>query len=353
MSLLAIHFYVVASSWILTFALHGVVVHAVALLARRTIVRSPRRRSTLWKAALILPFVSATIATAGWRPVGALGELRPAAIAARSPAGARHQLWVEQRVVRRAGLADRVNSFAVDSHGLGLARAAIALTLLAGLAGFGSFVRRCVRFRRCLGARTLLRAHAGYRLTASDSLGAPVALGLSEICVPPIAFAALTPGEQRSVLAHEAAHLARRDPLWFGVADLIVALAPWQPLVRAVVCELRRDAEFCCDDVVVHTLGDGRPLVQALVAFARGFDPAETALAASCGGSPLEERARRILAPRPDGRWSAAGLLGALLVMVAGAGFAAPAVSTQTRDFSRPTPGAAIDQQVIILKGDR
>ena len=147
------------------------------------------------------------------------------------------------------------------------------------------------------------------------------------------------------------AHLARRDPIWFAVADAMVAAFPWLPLARPLVRRLRRDAEFCCDDAVA-TAGARLALVRSLAVFGAAFDPAETALAASCGGSPLEERARRILAPRiPVGRWHALGFGVALLAVLATVAGAAPVVSTRTTTVGRPPAGvsAGIERRIVIL----
>src|SRR2546430_2199715 len=62
-----------------------------------------------------------------------------------------------------------------------------------------------------------LRRSTGYRrrvqLTMARTIASPVALGLSEICVPELALSDLGAEQQRSMLAHELAHLARRDSL--------------------------------------------------------------------------------------------------------------------------------------------
>src|SRR5207253_10072478 len=63
-----------------------------------------------------------------------------------------------------------------------------------------------------------LQRTTGYRgrvhLTMARTISSPVALGLSEICVPELALSELGAEQQRSMLAHELAHLARHDSLW-------------------------------------------------------------------------------------------------------------------------------------------
>lgn len=349
---------IAVSTWLLTFAIHGIVMHAVALAAGRTIVRSPRLRSALWRSALLLPIVTATIATTGWRPVAPIRDLNIPDFARSSTPPNRGKAWVVQQVVRRSDKQEQLSSFATNTRALDLAAIVIALSIVSALIGLGRLLARRRAFERRIGARVPRpdcdgELPSGYRLTASATLGAPVALGAREICVPANTFARLMPAERRSVLAHEAAHLARRDPLWFAVGDFLVGLFPWQPLARPLMRAMRRDAEFCCDDAVMQLLGNGHALVRSLAVFAAEFDPAETALAASCGGSPLELRVRRILGPRPAVRRLTSVLITAgFVVTAAGAAAALPVVSTRTVNVVRPALGAhgAAEERVILLE---
>src|SRR5207302_7725802 len=81
-----------------------------------------------------------------------------------------------------------------------------------------------------------LQRTTGYRrrvqLTMARTISSPVALGLSEICVPELALSDLGAEQQRSMLAHELAHLARRDSLWLAGASLVERCFFFQPLNR-------------------------------------------------------------------------------------------------------------------------
>src|SRR5262249_9072044 len=59
------------------------------------------------------------------------------------------------------------------------------------------------------------------RLTTADGLRSPVALGWTEICLPAEALLELDAAQQRSVLAHELAHLRRLDPVWLVVGSVM------------------------------------------------------------------------------------------------------------------------------------
>ncbi len=356
--LLGFRVLVAASTWLLTCVVHGVVAQGLALIAAPALVRAPRLRGMVWKAALLLPIVTATVATLGWRPVVNAADVNiPELLRSHAPA-TRERVWLVERGVRQSGGITRSDSFATTSRAVNLAALIVALAIALAATTSVRLVWRRRALRRRIGERVEIRAHAGelacgVRLTASATIGAPVALHGREICVPAAMFEQLAPEERRSILAHEAAHLERHDPFWFALADLGVALLPWQPFARLVVRAMRRDAEFCCDDVVVATLGDGRPLARSLAAFAASFDPAETAMAASSCGSPLEMRVRRILGPmpRPARRVAALAAIG-LVVATAGIAVAMPVVSTRLTTLREPARdhAAGIDERVILLE---
>ena len=85
------------------------------------------------------------------------------------------------------------------------------------------------------------------RLTLSDRLTSPVALGSDEICLPSRAMAELGPVRITSILAHELAHLVRRDPSWLTAARVIEALFFFQPLNILARRRMQESAEFASD----------------------------------------------------------------------------------------------------------
>jgi hypothetical protein len=98
------------------------------------------------------------------------------------------------------------------------------------------------------------------RLTCTWRLSVPVALGArqAEVCVPPRALFQLDDEQQNALLAHELAHLARRDPLWLPLTSLVVNVLFFQPLNWLARRRLRELSELLCDEwAVTHT---GRPL---------------------------------------------------------------------------------------------
>lgn len=194
--------------------------------------------------------------------------------------------------------------------------------------------RRIVREPRTLRLLAELQRTAGVwrpvRLTASAACATPLALGAREICVPE-RLLDLDEEQQRSALAHELAHVARRDPHWHLAASVLEAVFFFQPLNRAARLRLREAAEHLADDWAVrHTgspLGLARCLAEVASWVGSGEAVPEGTLAMAEGGSPLLRRVERLLSGEPGAEsHGAGGRLAAAALLVALVGAAAPAV---------------------------
>lgn len=95
------------------------------------------------------------------------------------------------------------------------------------------------------------------RLSVAPSLGAPISMGLwrPEICVPPRVLLELSVEEQQALLAHELAHVVRRDPLWLAACRLFEGAFFFQPLNRVARREIEDCAEFLSDAWAVRHTG--------------------------------------------------------------------------------------------------
>jgi hypothetical protein len=232
-----------------------------------------------------------------------------------------------------------------------LAWSVLALFLASGL------VRSWLRLRRLLADRRpieagpahmmLARLSAGsrlrrVRLSASVRVDVPIAVGVlrPEIVVPERALYELEPAELESLLAHELAHLVRRDPAWRLVAGSVHRILFLQPLNRVAILQLESASEILCDDwAVERTL---RPL-----ALARCLTEVAGWVASSLGasvpamarrGSGLGRRVRRLVAagdgvsPRRRDRWPLPLAAGGLALVT----FAAPG-ATDTSSLRPPS----------------
>ncbi len=332
-----------ALAWLLTYALHStLLLGGVWLLTERGGVRSHRLRDLFWKTALVGGIVTATAQTAlqraDWTPrfvpattspvVIAAGELpmpmpvgigrRAAATEAADPAPAIPMsvlLITAWALVAAAGLARLVTSHRRFSQRLGRrdpVRSLPVLTLLEDL---------------LVASGTTTRV----RLTRSDALGSPVALGVGEICVPGAVLTELEPAQQRGVLAHELAHLRRRDPLWLIGAGILERIFFFQPLNRVARISIQESAEYLCDDWAARTTGSGLTVAKSLVKVAewvRGTPAAVPLAGMAERPSQLVGRVRRLTERgRPAERrmrWAIPAAAAILLVTA----FAAPGIAT-------------------------
>ncbi len=152
---------------------------------------------------------------------------------------------------------------------------------------------------------------------------APMAVGLfrPSVVLPESMAECLNREELESVLAHELAHLCRRDAWVLALENILLTLWWFNPLAWMVVNALRRTREDCCDDLVLSLrLADEhtycRSLVNAASAVARpGWAPAILGFADHM--HPLGRRLTRLMDTtlRKPHRLSLAGA--AVLVLLA------------------------------------
>lgn len=338
------------TDWLLTYWVHATVLLTAAALLGRLRVMSFAARDLLWKCALAGPLLTATAhSLVGSMPARRL-DVAPAvavAMAPAPPAAVATPLGDDVVPVERArrNAAPTPRDWRAEFL---VVWASVAGALLLGLlARRARLMQRIGRRHQVTDARlrdlleTLCLA-SGYphyvRLTAASGLASPVALPGREICLPEAVVTELGPEQQRGVLAHELAHLVRRDPLWLGVAQVMERLFFLQPLNWLARRELQVTAEYVCDDWATHQVGSGLPLARCLLTVAEWIAGAtgplpEPAMAAR--GSHLMRRVERLV--RGDGiRADRGRYLGLALgaVLIVGTVAAAPAVNT-----GAPAPG--------------
>jgi beta-lactamase regulating signal transducer with metallopeptidase domain len=286
---------------LLTYAVHSVTACGIALLAGR-FIRRPQDRDLVWKAALTAPIATTAIAITlsaqgAQSPFVDLGELARQASPARLPG---RQVRIR---VLRDGDTSRVDRWFSDPVTTALSTGALAVALLVVVAASTRLmVRRrrlahAVRERSAIGELTLSTGRT-VRLSSSSELQSPVAFSRVEICLPDDVVREFAEPYQQSLIAHEMAHLERRDPLWFVLTEVIGAMSAFQPLVHVVVRAFRRDVELICDEAAVRQTNDQHSLISALALLASPFDarsPLQGA-ATAYDGSPLVGRAERIAA---------------------------------------------------------
>lgn len=174
------------------------------------------------------------------------------------------------------------------------------------------------------------------RLSISRRLPGPVALPGREICVPPRFFQQLDPDQQRAALAHELAHVVRRDPAWGICARVARLMLSVQVLARVAERRLATLAEINSDDWAADRSDAGSlasslsVIAEWLVSAPSGARVAITGLAGDSRGLPyrvsrLLDRSRSSTAT-PAGGITAVFVIGILLL-----GLALPSLTLEAR----------------------
>jgi Zn-dependent protease with chaperone function len=274
----------ILTTWVLTYAAHGSMLTALAFVAERTrwgAVAS--RRDAFWKLALVGGVVTSTVFVA----------------AGSAPSGAAVRLSSQGAIAP-----------ALDSDGVfWLATAWMAITALLALRARHAWrlgIRHVGRRRviRRGPAPALLREILGpaadrVTLSCSRTLRVPVALA-REICVPVRALRELPHDELRALLAHEAAHVVRRDAAWLAVAAAVRALGWWQPLNLVAAARLRLAMELCCDERAAAEPHERAALARCLIAVAEwSVEECSGFAAMASRGSALRRRLETLLDDAP------------------------------------------------------
>jgi len=363
------------AAWLLTVAVHATVLLGLAWLADRGALRSrPAWRETLWRAAFFGAVVTASVQVLLQTPTHArialatrahetpatsaapvlvstsasnaaprddapvLAQARPS-----DAASASHESRMQPVVIATPALHDTLATKLPPWHLIliagWLAGALIALARL-GAAWFrlGRSLAHAERIANAALATDVaaLAIHARIEspaLSALDDLTSPIAVTGRRILLPTWAVELLDRDQLRAMLAHETAHIARRDPEWKLAVAAWCALFWFVPLARLARKRLDEVAEISCDAWAAIHLGDGRSLAECLAECAergvggRGLDLAP---AMASRESPLLRRIDYLIAGVPMNTDSAGARAGfAAVAALAIAAFVLPGVSLQ------------------------
>lgn len=117
------------------------------------------------------------------------------------------------------------------------------------------------------------------------------------ILVPISMVSGLSPAEIEAVLAHELAHIRRRDYLANLLQTLLETVLFYHPAVWWISSVIRRERENCCDDIAAAACGDVHDYVSALarVEVLRGREQLPLGAMAMTGRGGLVGRVKRLL----------------------------------------------------------
>jgi GWxTD domain-containing protein len=132
-----------------------------------------------------------------------------------------------------------------------------------------------------------------FRLWISGRCGVPQVVGAFKpvILLPAAAVLRLDPRQIEMILAHELAHIVRRDYLVNLLQSVVECVLFYHPAVWWLSAQVRAEREHCCDDVAVALCGDTLEYSRTLLA----LEESRSGFAVAFTGSPLRRRIARLL----------------------------------------------------------
>ena len=166
------------------------------------------------------------------------------------------------------------------------------------------------RLRRKLATAIWLREN----IYESESVSSPFVFGVvrPKIYLP----MHMDEGTAAHVIAHERAHLARRDHWWKTLGFAVLALHWFNPLVWVAFSVFCRDIELACDEKVVRTMDAGRraDYSQALLSCAAP-KRAVAACPLAFGEGSIKARVKNVLHYRKPAVWIVAAALAVIALL--------------------------------------
>jgi beta-lactamase regulating signal transducer with metallopeptidase domain len=172
---------------------------------------------------------------------------------------------------------------------------------------------RAERVRRALGAANTVAVRL------SEAVVTPCVTHISRpIIWLPATFIARMPAKQlEALIAHELAHVVRRDRLWNGLQNAIEAVLFYHPAVWWLGKRIRQEREHACDDLAVAACGDAIALAEVLADLERARHATSRVRLAANGGALLQ-RVTRLLGETPlRARRGVLAMLGATAIVCA------------------------------------
>lgn len=367
------------AAWACTYFVHSTLLLGGAWLLSRRLRERPDLMSGVWKIAMLGGIFTASAQLGlGVAPLAGQVALQPATVAVQVVDFAEPEprvaelvpqmsaaLGPEPSIVQAQGpalepelaelggsapgpaLAPELPREIVGSVPVAWAQVVGAILLFGGLLGALSVLvafvslRRRLRGRKAILEGSLVQMLGGLmrqaarrrpvRLSISARTSVPMATGIArpEIVLPSRATDGLAVAQQRTMLAHELAHVVRRDPAWRMLALLAERVLFFQPLNRLAADRMAECAEYVCDDWAARSTREPLALAQCLTEVAgwMGGPRVVAASAMAASSSQLRDRVLRLLQPArpaPPRRWTVA----LAMIGVAAVAWIAPGVSS-------------------------
>ena len=196
-----------------------------------------------------------------------------------------------------------------------------------------------------LADRLLIRD--GFRIVDSMLVDVPSVIGTIRpvILLPVAALTSLTPDQIEALLAHELAHIRRRDYAVNLAQTLAEALLFFHPAVWWMSARIREEREHCCDEIAVGVCAEPVVYASALAEIA-SWRRRDLALSLGAADGALLSRVRRILR-EPEAHTLRAGT-GSIALALAILVTAGAVVRTSSEE--PPLSVATSNQRIVTIK---
>lgn len=121
----------------------------------------------------------------------------------------------------------------------------------------------------CLQLQSQMAIKRTLKLTQSNQIVSPMAVGWSEICIPEGLWSNIDEEQLTAIIAHELAHVVRMDSLWLFFWHLMSIVFFFQPLNKLTQLSFQSRAEFLADAIAVRQTKDPVAMVNSLISAAK------------------------------------------------------------------------------------
>ncbi len=194
------------------------------------------------------------------------------------------------------------------------------------------------------------------QLFFSARLTVPLVMGtIKPVILVPVALAnQLSTREAEAILLHELAHIRRNDYLVNMIQLFIETILFYNPFVWLISSIIRKEREYCCDDMVVNATTERLPYAKALAALETfRQQPLLPSLAATGSNNQLLNRIKRIMEMKNHNvnYGQLAAVLLTVLLLAGSITFFSPGVQAQSKKDKKKEnteKAATVKKQVII-----
>ena len=186
------------------------------------------------------------------------------------------------------------------------------------------------------------------RICVSNSRRAPLTFGVFRPTVLLPEDLPVGDAQFRLVLAHELAHIRRRDCLRKLLLTVCLCLYWWNPLVWLMVWLANRDMELACDEAVLRALGPDCKKAYALTLLDMAQrNPKSAPLCSGFAKSSAEERIRAILCFKRIPAW--VGIFVSVLFVLTASAFTTQAVNPSVLPEMEPAVQEKIPEENVAV----